>query len=56
MRNRNNSSGVVEDIWINTQAGVATADPADRETTTDWKELEQENNMLNPDPSILDRG
>jgi hypothetical protein len=59
MKNRRNS-GVVEDIWINTQVGPDDMEPVDGtgpDAPASWNEIEEENILLNPDAfSMEDRG
>ncbi len=49
MTNRRNSGGVVEDIWINTQVGIDEDDHISSDTPARWKDIEDENALLNPD-------
>ncbi len=64
MRNRNNS-GVVEDIWMNTQVGIDDRehpdkhdliDPNSPDSPSDWEDIEEANALLNPDVAGMDRG
>ena len=58
MRNRNNS-GVVEDIWMNTQAGLDQDDastPFANDSPSYWDGIEEANALLNPDVAGMDRG
>jgi hypothetical protein len=57
---KNRRSGIVEDIWMNTQAGLDDTDTIEREDSDDsvgWNEIERDNILLNPDAaSMEDRG
>ena len=55
MTNKKSSSGVVEDIWMNTQVGLDDLDRHDRidpngpDYPANWEEVEEANVLLNPD-------
>ena len=56
---KNRRSGVVEDIWMNTQVESDDYEPAEHEGHDDsngWDEIEEDNIMLNPDAATMDRG
>ncbi len=56
---KNRRSGVVEDIWMNTQADPEDYDPTDHEDhghSDEWDEIEEDNILLNPDMATMDRG
>ena len=59
MTNRRNSSGVVEDIWMNTRTGdddFDRTDPDGNDAPQDWDEIEEATAILNPDMAGMDRG
>ncbi len=59
---KNRRSGVVEDIWMNTQVDpddyepISPAGHEDHDHSGEWIEIEEENIMLNPDMATMDRG
>ncbi len=56
MTNRKNSSGVVEDIWINTQVDPDDIEPDGPDIPSNRDEIEEANVSLNPYAAVMDRG
>ena len=57
MTNRGNGSGVVEDIWMNTQVGIDDFDRIEHNgpnSPANWEEVEEANILLNPDPFSME--
>lgn len=56
MRNRQ-TGGVVEDIWMNTQADADDfygVEPAGPDGPASWREIEEENILINPDAASME--